>query len=140
MFDLDHFKPINDEGGHALGDEMLRRIAQVVAWEVRRSDHVARQGGDEFGVLLPSCTLNQAQKIAESLCHSVGEISVVHEGKEYSVTLSIGVTTFHEDDGSTEDAVARADAGSYAAKDKGRNGVVVNLHDEKEADIVNLFE
>lgn len=140
LFDLDHFKPINDEGGHALGDEMLRRIAQVVAWEVRRSDHVARQGGDEFGVLLPSCTLNQAQKIAESLCHSVGEISVVHEGKEYSVTLSIGVTTFHEDDGSTEDAVARADAGSYAAKDKGRNGVVVNLHDEKEADIVNLFE
>ncbi len=45
LFDLDHFKPINDEGGHALGDEMLRRIAQIVAWEVRRSDHVARQGG-----------------------------------------------------------------------------------------------
>ncbi|WP_245748339.1 sensor domain-containing diguanylate cyclase [Vreelandella subterranea] len=140
LFDLDHFKPINDEGGHALGDEMLRRIAQVVAWEVRRSDHVARQGGDEFGVLLPSCTLSQARKIAESLCQSVGEISVVHEGKEYSVTLSIGVTTFHEDDGSTDDAVARADAGSYAAKDNGRNGVVINLHDETDTDAVHLFE
>ncbi|KPQ22474.1 PAS domain S-box-containing protein/diguanylate cyclase (GGDEF) domain-containing protein [Halomonas sp. HL-93] len=140
LFDLDHFKPINDEGGHALGDEMLRRIAQVVAWEVRRSDHVARQGGDEFGVLLPSCTLNQAQKIAESLCQSVGEISVVHEGKEYSVTLSIGVTTFHEDDGSTDEALARADAGSYAAKDKGRNGVVIRLHEEHSPSAIQLFE
>jgi len=134
LFDLDHFKPINDEGGHALGDEMLRRIAQVVAWEVRRSDHVARQGGDEFGVLLPSCTLSQARKIAEALRNSVGEISVVHEGKEYSVTLSIGITTFHEDDSGTDDAVARADAGSYAAKDKGRDGVVIKLHDEQVAD------
>ncbi|MDR5873787.1 diguanylate cyclase [Vreelandella gomseomensis] len=141
LFDLDHFKPINDEGGHALGDEMLRRIAQVVAWEVRRSDHVARQGGDEFGVLLPSCTLSQARRIAEALRNSVGEISVVHEGKEYRVTLSIGVTTFHEDDSSTEDAVARADAGSYAAKDKGRNGVVIKLHDDEEAaDPIQLFD
>nr|WP_290825716.1 diguanylate cyclase [Halomonas sp.] len=127
LFDLDHFKPINDEGGHALGDEMLRRIAQVVAWEVRRSDHVARQGGDEFGVLLPSCTLTQAKKIAESLRKAVNEISVVHEGKEYTVTLSIGVTTFDELDASVADVLARADAGSYEAKDKGRDGVVVNM-------------
>ena len=133
LFDLDHFKPINDEGGHALGDEMLRRIAQVVAWEVRRSDHVARQGGDEFGVLLPSCTLVQAQRIAESLRKEVGEISVTHEGKEYSVTLSIGVTTFDENDTSLRDSLVRADAGSYKAKDQGRDGVVVNMacdHDE----------
>ncbi|SDN62057.1 sensor domain-containing diguanylate cyclase [Vreelandella arcis] len=140
LFDLDHFKPINDEGGHALGDEMLRRIAQVVAWEVRRSDHVARQGGDEFGVLLPSCTLSQARRIAEALRNSVGEISVDYEGKEYSVTLSIGVTTFHEDDGGTDDAVARADAGSYTAKDKGRNGVVINLRDEHVDDAIAHFD
>ncbi|WP_237673779.1 sensor domain-containing diguanylate cyclase [Vreelandella profundi] len=127
LFDLDHFKPINDEGGHALGDEMLRRIAQVVAWEVRRSDHVARQGGDEFAVLLPSCTLVQARKIAESLRKEVGEISVTHEGKEYSVTLSIGVTIFNEHDTSLSDSLARADAGSYRAKDQGRDGVVVNI-------------
>lgn len=127
LFDLDHFKPINDEGGHALGDEMLRRIAQVVAWEVRRSDHVARQGGDEFGVLLPSCTLAQARRIAESLRQSVSEVSVTHQDKEYMVTLSIGVTTFDEIDTSVADVLARADAGSYTAKGLGRDGVVVNM-------------
>jgi len=139
LFDLDHFKPINDEGGHALGDEMLRRIAQVVAWEVRRSDHVARQGGDEFGVLLPSCTLSQAMKIAESLRHAVGEISVTHQGKEYMVTLSIGVTTFDEIDASVSHVLARADAGSYEAKGQGRDGVVVNMPHNKE-DEPELFD
>ncbi|WP_338401868.1 diguanylate cyclase domain-containing protein [Vreelandella salicampi] len=129
LFDLDHFKPINDEGGHALGDEMLRRIAQVVAWEVRRSDHVARQGGDEFGVLLPSCTLGQARKVAESLRQAVADISVTHEGKEYCVTLSIGVTAFDEEDHEMNDAVKRADAASYEAKAQGRNAAVVSVVD-----------
>jgi diguanylate cyclase len=129
LFDLDHFKPINDEGGHALGDEMLRRIAQVVAWEVRRSDHVARQGGDEFGVLLPSCTLSQAKRIAEALRKAVCEVSVTNEGKDYTVTVSIGVTTFDDKDAHVDDVLARADAGSYKAKGQGRNGVVVNMLD-----------
>lgn len=125
LFDLDYFKPINDEGGHALGDEMLRRIAQVVAWKVRRSDHVARQGGDEFGVLLPSCTLNQASKIANSLRKAVSEISVTYQRKQYAVTLSVGVTAFGENDHSIQDAMARADAASYEAKHNGRNAVIV---------------
>ncbi len=138
LFDLDHFKPINDEGGHALGDEMLRRIAQVVAWEVRRSDHVARQGGDEFGVLLPSCTLGQAERIAESLRQAVSEVTVVHEGKEYAVTLSIGVTTFGESDANVEMALSRADAASYDAKGQGRNSLVVKL--PETLDSMTLFE
>ncbi|MCS2609168.1 diguanylate cyclase [Halomonas sp. wenzhen-202101] len=137
LFDLDRFKPINDEGGHALGDEMLRRIAQVVAWEVRRSDHVARQGGDEFAVLLPSCTLGQAERIAEALRQAVSEISVSQAGREYHVTLSIGVTTFDEHDASVEEALERADAGSYYAKDRGRNGVVVNIMSDEAT---QLFE
>ena len=140
LFDLDHFKPINDEGGHALGDEMLRRIAQVVAWEVRRSDHVARQGGDEFGVLLPSCTLSRAKTVAESLRQAVGEISVTHQGKEYMVTLSIGVTTFDEVDSSVSSVLERADAGSYKAKDQGRDGVVVNMPQSHDDDVMELFD
>ena len=138
MFDLDHFKLINDEGGHALGDEMLRRIAQIVAWEVRRSDHVARQGGDEFGVLLPSCTLGQAQIIAESLRQAVSEISVTHLGKEYRVTLSIGVTSFDDRDANTEDALSRADAASYEAKGRGRDSVITKV--SSEMGLMKLFD
>ncbi|WP_306417702.1 sensor domain-containing diguanylate cyclase [Halomonas heilongjiangensis] len=125
LFDLDRFKPVNDEGGHALGDEMLRRIAQVVAWEVRRSDHVARQGGDEFGVLLPSCTLAQAQSIAETLREAVADVFVVHRGREYRVTLSIGVTAFQEGDRGIITVIERADAASYRAKAAGRNQVEI---------------
>ncbi len=130
LFDLDHFKPINDAGGHALGDEMLRRIAQVVAWEVRRSDHVARQGGDEFAVLLPSCTLKQAGEIAESLRRVVSEVTVAHEGKVYSITLSMGVTSLQEGDDAIETILARADAASYQAKADGRNTVVLAAPDD----------
>lgn len=130
LFDLDHFKPINDEGGHALGDEMLRRVAQVVAWEVRRSDHVARQGGDEFAVLLPSCTLKQAGEIAESLRRAVSEVTVSNAGKTYSITLSMGVTSLREGDDSIESVFARADQASYQAKADGRNSVVVTASDD----------
>ena len=131
LFDLDHFKPINDEGGHALGDEMLRRIAQVVAWEVRRSDHVARQGGDEFAVLLPSCTLKQAGEIAESLRRVVSEVTVANESRVYNITLSMGVTAFQEGDDAVETVLARADAASYEAKAKGRNTVVMAVPDDE---------
>ncbi|APX92485.1 hypothetical protein BWR19_05745 [Halomonas sp. 1513] len=124
MFDLDHFKPINDRGGHALGDEMLRRIAQVLAWEVRSSDHVARQGGDEFAVLLPSCSLNQAQRLAETLRQAISEIYVEHQGNLYRVTLSMGLTGLLESDEDIETVLARADAASYRAKAAGRNRIV----------------
>ncbi|MGM0693412.1 MAG: diguanylate cyclase [Pseudomonadota bacterium] len=125
LFDLDHFKPINDEGGHALGDEMLRRIAQVAIREVRRSDHVARQGGDEFAVLLPGCTLCQAEHIAESLRQAVSEIVVVHQKREYLVTLSIGITALCKQDWDYRSVLARADAASYRAKAAGRNRVEI---------------
>ncbi|MBA2779503.1 diguanylate cyclase [Halomonas kenyensis] len=134
LFDLDHFKPINDEGGHAMGDEMLRRVAQVVAWEVRRSDHVARQGGDEFAVLLPSCTLKQAGEIAESLRRAVSEVTVSSAGKVYSITLSMGVTALQEGDDSIEPVLARADQASYQAKAAGRNTVVIAASDEDLVD------
>lgn len=125
MIDLDNFKPINDEGGHALGDEMLRRIAQVITWEVRRSDHVARQGGDEFAVLMPSCTLPHAERVATTLQNAVRVICVSHEGKEYRVSLSIGIAGFEESDKDIDSLLARADDACYEAKAQGRDKVIL---------------
>ncbi|WP_306462089.1 sensor domain-containing diguanylate cyclase [Halomonas borealis] len=124
LFDLDHFKPLNDEGGHALGDAMLCRIARAVAGEVRRSDHVARQGGDEFAVLLPGCSVEQADKAAQALIRGVGSIEVTHRGRAFRVTLSLGVTSFQPQDERIDTIIGRADDAAYRAKREGRNRAV----------------
>ncbi|GAA0561823.1 diguanylate cyclase [Halomonas salifodinae] len=125
LFDLDHFKPINDEGGHALGDELLRRLAGAVSGSVRRSDWVARLGGDEFAVLMPGCALTQGLPVAEALRRAAAGVSVAKGGHRYSTTLSLGVSSFEPGDADVGAALKRADAASYRAKRLGRNGVQV---------------
>lgn len=125
LFDLDHFKAINDDGGHALGDEMLRLVAEQMAGSVRSTDHVARQGGDEFAVLLPSCSLQQMQHIAEQLIDAINGVEVKHRGCSYRVTPSLGVTEFREGDENIHVLIQRADAACYQAKQRGRNRIVV---------------
>lgn len=124
LFDLDHFKPINDEGGHALGDEMLQRIATAIGLKVRKSDYLARHGGDEFAVLMPGCGLEQARNTAQALRLAVGELSVEHAGKTYRVSLSLGVTALRDSDRTIDAPLQRADQASYQAKAQGRNRVV----------------
>ncbi len=124
LFDLDHFKPINDEGGHALGDTMLKHIATLIIGKVRKSDFVSRYGGDEFALLLPGCGLGHAMKMADILRQSVETISVEHENKCYKVTLSIGVTVLREGDSHIDIPMQRADRASYQAKEQGRNATV----------------
>ncbi|GHC18799.1 diguanylate cyclase domain-containing protein [Aidingimonas halophila] len=124
LFDLDHFKPINDEGGHALGDEMLQRIADALNACVRSSDSVARHGGDEFAVLMPGCNLEQAQRAAHELKQAVADVAVEHNGKHYRVTPSMGLTALQAGDQDIDSVLARADAASYEAKTKGRNQIV----------------
>ena len=124
MFDLDRFKPLNDAGGHALGDVMLRQVAAAMETEGRSSDHHARPGGDEFAMLLPGCALPQAMRIAESLRARIAAIALEQNGRTWSVTASIGVSGFQPADRRVFDVMKRADAASYAAKSRGRNGVV----------------
>ncbi|WP_236645315.1 sensor domain-containing diguanylate cyclase [Aidingimonas lacisalsi] len=124
MFDLDRFKPINDEGGHALGDEMLQRIAKALGERVRTSDVIARQGGDEFAVLMPGCTLELAHRVAHELQRAVSDVTVIHNGKAYRVTLSMGMTEFLDGDCDIDTVMERADAASYKAKAQGRNMIV----------------
>ncbi|MDR5860746.1 diguanylate cyclase [Halomonas eurihalina] len=126
IFDLDRFKPINDIGGHAMGDEMLCRVARELSRTVRRSDHVARQGGDEFAVLLPSCSFERAREIAEALRETIRELQVAHEDRVFSVTLSMGVTCFERGDQRISGVMQRADAASYRAKRMGGDWVIMH--------------
>ncbi|WP_280563526.1 diguanylate cyclase [Chromohalobacter sp. 48-RD10] len=121
LFDLDSFKPINDEGGHALGDDMLRAIARCLEGCVRRDDHLARLGGDEFAILLPGCGNPQAMRIAEEVRQAVSELSILRKGEHYCVTASLGVSCLGVDDVDAQAMVKRADAASYDAKAQGKN-------------------
>lgn len=125
LIDLDHFKPVNDKGGHLLGDELLRGLADLFRESVRQSDTVARLGGDEFGIILPACGLDRAKSLAEQIRAGVEALVVEQGGRQFSVTASIGMTELVADGAEPKDVVARADEGAYVAKSKGRNRVVV---------------
>ena len=126
FIDLDRFKQVNDTGGHAAGDAVLRDVAQLLGAQVRKSDTVARLGGDEFAVLLNSCPVPQAQVIAEKMRLAVVEYRLAWEGGQaFSIGASIGLLPV---DGSYAGAAAvlrAADEACYAAKRQGRNCVVV---------------
>jgi diguanylate cyclase (GGDEF)-like protein/PAS domain S-box-containing protein len=123
MLDLDHFKPINDLGGHAAGDAMLQAVARVITSQVRASDTFARLGGDEFAVLLPNCDLAQAMVVAEKIRHGVASLVLNWEGHDFSVGTSLGVASLHSSFTGVEQWLAAADAACYEAKRSGRNGV-----------------
>ncbi|MBU4119467.1 MAG: diguanylate cyclase [Proteobacteria bacterium] len=121
MFDLDHFKKINDTYGHAVGDQVLQAVAKVIRENVRTSDWVGRWGGEEFLVLCPEATEKDVLVIAEKLRETV-EKHIFETVK--TITVSCGVTRFKSHD-SVDAFVSRADEGLYRAKDKGRNIVEI---------------
>ncbi|WP_404376001.1 diguanylate cyclase [Vreelandella aquamarina] len=123
LFDLDHFKPVNDQGGHALGDQVLQQVANILQSEIRSSDWAARQGGDEFAVIMPGCTTARALTIADSLRGSIAASSIEAQGRQWKVTASIGVSHFHPGDKTIDEVLNRADTASYQAKQSGRNKI-----------------
>ena len=123
--DLDRFKQVNDSGGHAAGDELLRQVSAVLLQCVRAKDTVARLGGDEFALLLENCDLEAAQRIAQSVCTQVAELRFQHEGKSFQIGASIGLAAV---DGHWESAAAvqqAADNACFAAKHAGRGRVML---------------
>lgn len=125
LIDLDHFKPVNDEGGHLLGDELLRRLSGLFKESVRQSDTVARLGGDEFGIILPTCGIERAKTLAERIRAGVEALELEQHGRMFGVTASIGMTELALADRDPKHVIVRADEGAYVAKFKGRNRVVV---------------
>lgn len=125
-FDLDQFKVVNDTCGHVAGDELLRELADALSVRVRRTDTLSRLGGDEFGVLMESCSIEQAQRVAEYLQKSIDELRFHWEGRSFNVTASMGLVSLTEDSGTATDVLSMADTACYAAKDAGRNRIHVS--------------
>lgn len=123
--DLDHFKPVNDTGGHAAGDALLRDVAHILAAQVRQADTVARMGGDEFAILLRGCPLAQALEIGEKLRSAVVAYRLLWEGQTFGVSTSIGLVVVDANYRSAAAVIRAADAACYAAKEQGRNCVAV---------------
>jgi diguanylate cyclase (GGDEF)-like protein len=122
MFDLDHFKQVNDTYGHIAGDYVLKEVASVVRSRLRPDDVIARYGGEEFAVLLPETDLKGAQAIAEELRKLIAERVFEFEGERIPVTVSIGCTQLRGEDDAMK-LVKAADVKLYEAKRGGRNRV-----------------
>ena len=125
VFDLDHFKRINDGFGHQAGDLVINHAALLASDTVREVDTVGRTGGEEFAILLPETDTRQAAEIAERLRDQMERSLVIEDGKEISYTSSFGLAMVEEGDDSTEQALKRADVALYASKRDGRNRVTI---------------
>ncbi len=124
MIDLDHFKKVNDTYGHQQGDTVLKATSKEIQQQLRQYDSAARFGGEEFALLLPETSLDEALIVAERLRLSIGNIKFSDSFSDLKVTASFGVATIpHNNINSIEDLIRLADDALYTAKRTGRNRV-----------------
>ena len=126
MLDLDHFKQVNDQYGHMVGDQVLQEFAKRCSYSVREIDLVGRYGGEELIILLPETDRATSMQVAERLLSTISDTPIKIFDKEISVTASIGVATQDENTTDLETLIARADQAMYIAKHKGRNRVAMS--------------
>lgn len=126
IFDIDHFKSINDQHGHKAGDAVLQALAGVFRRSLRGVDTVSRVGGEEFAALLPDTSVERAPEVAERLRRAVADAEIpAGDGTLLHITVSIGVAAFGDRCEHIDDILRHADAALYAAKNGGRNRVCV---------------
>jgi diguanylate cyclase (GGDEF)-like protein len=130
IFDLDDFKRVNDTYGHTVGDVVLKKVAKEIKRHLRRSDLLARWGGEEFVIILPHTDLEGARLVAEKLRKALEDLSI-EELKGEKITASFGVTQIVPGE-TIESAVLRADKALYRAKELGKNRVETNPPEEGE--------
>jgi two-component system, cell cycle response regulator len=121
MFDIDHFKRINDVHGHLAGDYVLKEVARVVQSRIRRDEVFARYGGEEFAIILPETSLPGAVALGETLRQKVADNHFVFQADSIRVTISLGAALLQENDRNAQDIIKRADEKLYLAKRSGRN-------------------
>lgn len=123
MIDVDHFKCVNDEHGHAVGDIVLREVSKICGEALRDSDTLGRIGGEEFVLLLPDTPIKNAEYVAERMRKQLASSPIKHNNIELLVTASFGVATIDHKDGTFNALIERADQAMYDAKKSGRNKV-----------------
>jgi diguanylate cyclase (GGDEF)-like protein len=123
LFDIDHFKVVNDTHGHLVGDSLLRSIAVAVKPRLRREDIFARTGGEEFAVLLPEIAIDGARTTAEKIRSIVQATPLIHDQDVIACTVSLGVAALASEDAAGDELYKRADERLYEAKQTGRNRV-----------------
>ncbi|MBX3018674.1 MAG: GGDEF domain-containing protein [Bdellovibrionaceae bacterium] len=127
VLDIDHFKKINDQYGHAAGDVVLKQLSDVISTKVVRSqDFFARYGGEEFVILLAHTPLRAAAEVSERIRATVESTAFMSEGKRIPVTVSVGVATRKSDEDVWDTFFKRADTALYQSKQNGRNRVTIS--------------
>jgi len=129
FIDLDHFKLVNDTGGHAAGDALLKRVAEAIRGALGPEDIIARLGGDEFAVILKSGSSAGARIAARSIIDAIRSLQFSWDGRPHAIDASIGVAPIRS--GEVDEIIARADAACYAAKAAGRGCVSVAPDDNE---------
>ncbi len=124
MFDIDHFKQVNDTFGHLAGDHVLKQLAAVISSKIRKEDVLARYGGEEFAIILPEIDQFNAKAFSEKIREIVEHTEFLFEGTPIPVTISVGVTALTADIQRPEEFIKVADDYLYRAKNGGRNCVV----------------
>ena len=123
LYDIDHFKQVNDTFGHQAGDIVLRELAKLVHEQLRRNDIEGRVGGEEFAVLLPETTISEAVVLAERIRGIIENFAINIGETSLHITASFGVTAVKETDVALDSIYKRADSALYEAKNAGRNRV-----------------
>jgi diguanylate cyclase (GGDEF)-like protein len=127
LADVDRFKQVNDEYGHACGDHVLKRVATLLAERTRDVDRVARWGGEEFMLLLPETDAEGAAVLAEKLREAIAENLFEYSGQRLSITMTFGIAE-HRKGEALEACIARADTALYTGKERGRNKVMIGKY------------
>ncbi|HIP52921.1 MAG TPA: diguanylate cyclase [Chromatiales bacterium] len=134
MLDIDHFKRFNDEYGHQIGDEVIRRVAAAMKKHIRGTDTAARYGGEEFVVLLPETHLEGATTVARTVHSAVAKLSLIKKATQEKlpgITVSVGIGLLRNEE-QGEALIERADQALYRAKRTGRNRIVTELELEED--------
>ena len=121
IVDLDDFKNINDSYGHEIGDEVLIQFVKIARETIRENDLIIRFGGDEFILLLPNTSINNAKFLASKIINRISEYNMTNEIKFF---VSVGVSDYQEKDLNIDDIIIRADNSLYEAKRAGKNRVI----------------